>query len=457
MGFSVGKALGNVVREVKKAAEPVTQAVKSTANVSKDLAKGGLSGGLKTLGSLAQGDVKGAAGGLLGLGQTATKGILDSAKTMGGLQTSLLSKVGSAVGSEDIKKAASNINREGNKGIDQYGSMAVDVGANALTGGAYGAAKTALQGLQEGGLKGVVNPKNIKSMVMDYAASQAGIDPNALKSAQAAAKGDLKGAALQSMGSFGPINKQSIDIAKAALKGGNIKDMLNSPEMRSALASGVGAAAGAAGYKVDPEMLKSGVNLAMGDSAKGEAAKFAAGKAGLNKQQADMAANVAKGQSLKEAGTDYGLKQSGMNQEMQGVAKQAIKGEFNPQQYAMQKTGLDQRIQQAKDIRSQAQGARDQALGMRDQMQDSLSQVDDQALAMGDQMRQSALGEVEGAKQGLQKQVTDATMEAANPLRSSIKSQLSQVANKPQELAGKISKRKLKRLAMMKSGSYGKV
>ena len=171
MGFK--RSVKAAVKAVQKAAAPVTRAIKDTANVSKDLTKGGLSGGLQTLGSLAKGDVKGAAGGLLKLGEVGTKGILDSVKASGNLSTGLLSNVGSAVGSKDITKTAENIKREGDKGVDQYGGMAVDIGANALTGGTYGAAKTALQGLQEGGLKGVVNPKNIKSMVMDYAAFKA--------------------------------------------------------------------------------------------------------------------------------------------------------------------------------------------------------------------------------------------------------------------------------------------
>jgi hypothetical protein len=318
--------------------------------------------------------------------------------------------------------------------------MAVDIGANALTGGTYGAAKTALQRLQEGGLKGVVNPKNIKSMVMDYAASQAGVDPDALKAAQAAAKGDLKGAALQAMGSPA-INKQSLDMAKAALKGGDLKDILKSPEMKSALASGVGAVAGAYGTKVDPELLKAGVGVSLGESAKGEAAKFGAAKAGLGETQADLAANLAKGQSLKEAGMDYGLKESGMNQEMQGVAKQAIKGEFNPQQYAMQKTGLDQRIQQAKDIRSQAQGMRDQARDIRSQAQDLRSQ----ALGMPQQLTESAMGEMDMAKQDLQNRAMGATMEAVSPMMSSAKSQMDQF---------KPSKRGRRMKALLKRGSY---
>jgi hypothetical protein len=438
MGFK--RSVKAAVKAVQKAAAPVTRAIKDTANVSKDLTKGGLSGGLQTLGSLAKGDVKGAAGGLLKLGEVGTKGILDSVKASGNLSTGLLSNVGSAVGSKDITKTAENIKREGDKGVDQYGGMAVDIGANALTGGTYGAAKTALQRLQEGGLKGVVNPKNIKSMVMDYAASQAGVDPDALKAAQAAAKGDLKGAALQAMGSPA-INKQSLDMAKAALKGGDLKDILKSPEMKSALASGVGAVAGAYGTKVDPELLKAGVGVSLGESAKGEAAKFGAAKAGLGETQADLAANLAKGQSLKEAGMDYGLKESGMNQEMQGVAKQAIKGEFNPQQYAMQKTGLDQRIQQAKDIRSQAQGMRDQARDIRSQAQDLRSQ----ALGMPQQLTESAMGEMDMAKQDLQNRAMGATMEAVSPMMSSAKSQMDQF---------KPSKRGRRMKALLKRGSY---
>lgn len=447
MGFSVKSAVKAVTKEVKKAADPLTQAVKDTASASKGLASGGLKGGLQTLGSLAQGDVKGAAGGLLSLGETGTKGILDAAKTSSNLSTGLLSNLGSAVGSEDIKKTSANIKREGEKGIDQYGSMAVDVGANALTGGAYGAAKTALQGLQEGGLKSVVNPKNIKSMVMDYAASQAGIDPNALRAAESAAKGDLKAAALQSIGSPA-INKQSLDMAKAALKGGNVKDILKSPEMKAALASGASAAAGAAGYKIDPEIMKSAVNVGMGDSAKGEAARFGAAKAGMSKDQTDMAVNVAKGQSLKDAGTDYGLKRSGMSPEMQGVAKQAIKGEFKPQEYALQKTGMDKRLQQAKDIRSQAQGMRDQALGFRDQARGMRSQAQDlrsQALGMPQQLTESAMSEIEMAKQDLQNRAMGATMEAASPMIDSAKSQMDQF---------KPSKRGRRMKALLKRGSY---
>ena len=130
-----------------------------------------------------------------------------------GLSTAALGTLGGLTGSKDISKLAGNIEREGGKGIEQYGDTAMDIGANVATGGTYGAAQTAAQSLASGGLKGLLSGKGLQEAALGAAGSYAGIDPNMIQAAQAglkAAQGDIKGAALQGLGTFGGMKSEAL-------------------------------------------------------------------------------------------------------------------------------------------------------------------------------------------------------------------------------------------------------
>jgi LysM repeat protein len=173
----------------------------------------------KTASSVAKGDLKGAAAGVSGLAQAGK----DFTKDIGSANlrniTGAFGTLGAATGLSPLEDLAYNVNREGQSGIDQYGDAAIDMAANIGTGGAYGMAQQGINAMAQGGIGGLIDPEYIKQGLMSYAASQAGIDPNMLGSAQQLASGDLRGAALQQLGSFGGFNPQQLRTGISALTG----------------------------------------------------------------------------------------------------------------------------------------------------------------------------------------------------------------------------------------------
>jgi len=307
--ITVGKDLG--AGNIAKAATSVAQTVgKTGGDVVKTLGKGaeGIVANTADIGqSLAKGDFKGIGKEALELvqsGKDIAKG-LTSANV--GLTSGLVGAAGSSIGDKNIVKASQDINREANKGINTYGDAAIDVGANIATGGTYGLAKTAAQGLSSGGLGGLVSGKGLQEAALGAAGSYAGIDPNMLKMGISAAQGDLKGAALQGLGSFAGLTPEQMKMATtgaAALTGdkkGLVSGLASQFGAGADVASMLGSVAGgnkndmisALGGQLglDPKTTSMLGAVASGDI-KGEALKQLAGATGLDPKLLD---NVSKG------------------------------------------------------------------------------------------------------------------------------------------------------------------
>lgn len=262
---NIGKAASNVVKATGKAGEDIGRGVGKGATaayqtagkygsaLTKTLGKGaeGLVANAADLGeNLAQGDFKGMGSEALQLlqsGKDIAKGLT---KAQAGLGTGLLGSVGSSLSDKNITGAAKNIETETGKGVDKYGDAAIDAAANAATVGAYGAGKTALQGLSSGGLGGLVSGKGLQDAALGLAGSYAGVDPNMLKMGMSAASGDLKGAALQGLGSFAGLSPDQMKMATtgaAALTGdkkGLASGLASQFGAGDSVANMVGAAAG---------------------------------------------------------------------------------------------------------------------------------------------------------------------------------------------------------------------
>lgn len=313
MGFSLKKA----TKSISRAAKPISKAVSGTV---KSVGKVG--------GSLAKGDIKGVAQGAQGLVATAKDVGKELAKQNLGVTTGALGGLGSLTGIKGLKDVASNISREGTKGVDTYGDTAMDVGANIATGGTYGAAQQALNATAQGGLGALVNPKQLQQAALSAGASYAGIDPNLLKTGMAAAGGDIKGAALQAAGSYAGLDPDKIKMA-ASVAGGDLKD----------------AALQAAGSKlgVGEDQLntaKAGLSALSGD--KSALASQLASQAGIPKDAANMAGAVTQGKKELMSGIagKFGLDdetknilKSVANKDLKGIAAQAInKSGINPEE-----------------------------------------------------------------------------------------------------------------------------
>lgn len=205
-----------------KTPKSITGALKTITKPIETISKGGVES-LGDIGSAAlKGDLKGVAGGALGAVQSLKEAGKQVASGQLGFGADALGALGSLTGSKDISKLSSNIKSEGQRGVEQYGDTAMDVGANIATGGTYGVAQAATQGLASQGLQGLLSGKGLQSAALQAAGSYAGVDPTMLQGAQAglsAAQGDLKGAALQGLGSYGGFDPKQLQMGMSALTG----------------------------------------------------------------------------------------------------------------------------------------------------------------------------------------------------------------------------------------------
>lgn len=174
-----------------KIGEGVSGYVKSAGNVLKSA--GEIAGSsLKATGKLATGDFKGA-------GKAGMQGFSSASDIAG--------EVGGQTGSIFGNKKLGNM----------AGRIAGEIGANVATGGGYGLAKSATQSLSGDGLKGLLKGEALTDAVVSSAGSQFGVDPSILKAGLAATKGDIKGAALQSLGSLGGLDPKQMKYASTGL------------------------------------------------------------------------------------------------------------------------------------------------------------------------------------------------------------------------------------------------
>lgn len=245
--ITVGKDLG--AKNIGKAA---SSAVSSVGKMTGDAAKIAESS-LKAQGKLLTGDFKGA-------GKEALQGFTSASNIAGEVG----GNVGGLVGDR--------------KTGDIAGRIAADVGANAISAGGYGLAKTAAQGLASGGIGGLISSKGLQDALVSGAASYAGVDPSLIKAGLSATQGDIKGAALSglsSLGGFDPKQLQMASTGVSALTG-------DKKGLASGLASQFGASDSAA------SMLGS----AAGGDIKGALLGKLAGATGLDQK---MLENVSKG------------------------------------------------------------------------------------------------------------------------------------------------------------------
>lgn len=245
-------------------------------------------------GAVAKGDFKGIGKEgleLLQSGKDIAKGLGSAAVTA---NTGLLGAAGTAAGATDITRAAQNIDREGQKGINKYGDAAIDIGANIASGGTYGLAKQAAQGLSSGGLGGLVSGKGLQDMALGVAGSYAGVDPNLLKMGMSAAQGDLKGAALQGLANYGGFDPNMLKMGVSALtgdKGGLASGLASQFGAGDSASNFIGALAGGnksniasavgAQLGLDPKMSSLLGSVASGDI-KGAALREIASATGLD-------------------------------------------------------------------------------------------------------------------------------------------------------------------------------
>jgi hypothetical protein len=294
--ITVGKDLG--LKNIGKAGSGLLKnAGKVGSTLVKTIGKGteGLVANTADIGgAIAKGDFKGIGKESLELlqsGKDIAKGLGSAAVTA---NTGLVGAAGAATGSKDITRAAENIDREGQKGINKYGDAAIDIGANIATAGTYGLAKQAAQGLSSGGLGGLVSGQGLQDMALGAAGSYAGIDPNMLKMGLSAAQGDLKGAALQGLSSYGGVDPNMLKMGVSALtgdKGGIASGLASQFGAGDSAASMLGAVAGgkkndmlsALGGQLglDPKMA-SMLGAVAGGDLKGAALSQLAGATGLD-------------------------------------------------------------------------------------------------------------------------------------------------------------------------------
>lgn len=245
--ITVGK--NSVLNQAVKAAE------KGISNIAKETGKGAV----QTMSAVKQGAVDIGREGLVGAGN-------------------VVAETGRGTGVKEIEKAGTNVSRETRKGADPFLGAAFDIGANLASGGGYGAAQTAASAFSKGDLGALTSSKGLQDMAMQAAASKLGIDPNLVKTGLAAAQGDIKGAALSGLSSFGGFDPKQLQMAStgvSALTG-------DKKGVASGLASQFGASDSAA------SMLGS----AAGGDIKGAILGKLAGATGLN---AKMLENVSKG------------------------------------------------------------------------------------------------------------------------------------------------------------------
>lgn len=342
---SIGKSIGGALDKVSKATstftKPLSTAIKTVGKGTEQIVS-----------SAAKGDIKGVAKAGLGVVEGA-KDVTKQAASAG-LTTALAptAAIAGATGLKPLEKLTQNIEAEGQRGIETYGDVATEIGANVATGGTYGAAKGLASGLAQGGLGALVSPEMISKYGVDAAAAYAGVDPSMLKAGLAATQGDIKGAALSSLGSLGGLSPEQMKIASSlssgkiteagALAAGldpNIVKAATSGNLQSVLTSGLSAgltgatamygeqAAAAAG--IDLETLKKAQEIsksALSGDLKTKALQELSGAAGLSPQQTSILQAATSG-NLKQELTSQAGQAAGLTNEQIQLGRSLASGD----------------------------------------------------------------------------------------------------------------------------------
>lgn len=295
----IKKKLKKAVSSVKKTVSKVTPKVKvnskgtlrSVGNILKSAGK--LSeNSLKSTGKLAIGDFKGAAQS----GLKASSSASDIAGEAGG-------QAGSIFGQR--------------KAGDMAGRVGAEVGANVATGGTYGAVKSAASAMAGDGLEGLLKSNALKDLAISAAGSYAGVDPNMIKAGLSATQGDLKGAALQGLSSMGAVDPNQLQMGLSALSGDKkqlasslssqfgidpktaemIGGLAGSKDLKGAALQQLGSMAG-----FDPKQLQAASSLISGD--KSGLASNLASQFGAGGTASSMIGQFAGGKGVREVASD---------------------------------------------------------------------------------------------------------------------------------------------------------
>jgi LysM repeat protein len=279
-----GKVGSSLVKTVGQGAEGI---VANTADLAENIAQGDIKGiGKEGLELIKSGKDIG-----LGLGKANVEALASGIGT-----------VGAGLGDKNISRAATNIEREGEQGIDKYGGTALDIGANVLTGGGYGATQAALSGLSQGGVSGLLNKDTLTNLATQAIASQTGVDPNMLKAGYSATQGDLTGAALGAAG----VDDNYASMLKSGLQGDIKGALINQvsgqlgidPKLAEQIASGnlKGAALQNIGeqFGIDPKSLQKAEKL-LGGNLQNNIMGLAGQQLGVGDDKMAIARNLASG------------------------------------------------------------------------------------------------------------------------------------------------------------------
>ncbi len=224
-----GKAAGNINEAVVKAGRDASRETAQSANklarsakkefdawekYNREWAGSTVKGLEKTTSGLARGDFKRFASGALDTIDSTKKYALENFKfaNKGGLDT--VSEIGRGIDSKALTDIAEDVRREGNKGVDIFGPIAIDLVADWFTAGGYSTTRSGLEAMKKDGIQGLKNEEFLKdvaiqvltknSKVKDWAAAngipEGALNRKTLEAIREAASGDLEKAAYAGVG-----------------------------------------------------------------------------------------------------------------------------------------------------------------------------------------------------------------------------------------------------------------
>ena len=229
------------------------------------------------------------------VGSAVTKAVKDTGTGVSKGTGDIVSQVGRTIKDKGTIEAGKNITRESKKGFEQYAPLLTQIAGNALTMGGYGAVNSLANMAQSG--------KFDLGQAASAVGSVAGFNPammQAIQGGSALAKGDLKGAALASLGSLGSSGGQNFLSNLTKNSGtGSLTSALTNPNVLKFASSALsgdkgGIARGLAGYSGLGDSTSNLVGSLVGGDKKG-IAQGLAGAAGLSPQLTQALTGAASG------------------------------------------------------------------------------------------------------------------------------------------------------------------